>query len=77
MSKKQDHEDLAEKNKDGNTNFPLTEDKTAFNLNSPLSKPRAREKKRDRRDLWQDAFYFIQLVVDAVQVCIYSVELRR
>ncbi len=36
MNKKQDHENLAEKNKDDNTNLPLTEDKTAFTLNLPL-----------------------------------------
>jgi hypothetical protein len=35
MNRKQDHEDRVEKNKDDNTNLPLTEDKTAFTLNSP------------------------------------------
>ncbi len=38
MNRKQGHEGegLAGKNKDGNSNLPLTEDRTAFTPNSPL-----------------------------------------
>ncbi len=36
MKRKQGHADRAEKNKDDNSNLPLTEDKTAGTVNSPL-----------------------------------------
>jgi len=36
MKRKQVHVDLAEKNKGGNSNLPLTEDKTVGTVNSPL-----------------------------------------
>jgi len=50
MNRKQGHEgeDLAGKNKDGNSNLPLTGDKTTFTINSRRNYPLNSSNKKEK-----------------------------